>query len=68
MSNQTRFIKSERRAFLKGAAVVGGVAAVAPATTMASDEQPVVIDEDDLMPKGYEENEYIRKYYDRARF
>lgn len=62
-----KFIKSERRSFLKGAVVATGAAAVAPATTVASDvKEPV---EPQLkVDKGYKENDYIRNYYDRARF
>ncbi len=62
-----KFIKSERRSFLKGAVVATGAAAVAPATTVASDlKQPV--ETLDKNSKGYKENDYIRNYYDRARF
>lgn len=67
MKQKTKFIKSERRSFLKGAAVAGGAAVIAPAVVVAAEttapvETPVTGD------KGYEENGYIRKYYDIARF
>lgn len=62
-----KFIKSERRSFLKGAVVATGAAAVAPATTVASElKEPVEVQ--DKADKGYKENDYIRNYYDRARF
>lgn len=67
MEQKTKFIKSERRSFLKGAAVAGGAAVIAPAAAVAAEAtpvEPVVIKAD----KGYEENEYIRSYYDLARF
>ena len=65
--SKTRFIKNDRRAFLKGAAVAGGAAVVAPGVATAKQETPLVTP---VKPdtKGYEENEYIRNYYDRARF
>ncbi len=62
-----KFIKSERRNFLKGAVVAGGAAVVAPSAVVAAPKVEVVkipATED----KGYEENDYIRNYYDRARF
>ena len=65
--SKTKFIKNDRRAFLKGAAVAGGVAVVAPGTASASVTAPPI---EPVQPadKGYEENEYIRNYYNRARF
>ena len=62
-----KFIKSERRSFLKGAVVAGGAAVAAPSTTVAS-EKPEPLQVEDKGSKGYKENEYIRNYYDRARF
>jgi len=63
-----KFIRSDRRAFLKGAAVASGAAAVAaPATVLAEPldaKTPLV----KAPHKGYEENSYIRDYYERARF
>ena len=62
-----KFIKSERRSFLKGAVVATGATVVVPATSVASDlQQPV--DAQNKADKGYKENDYIRNYYDRARF
>ena len=62
-----KFIESERRNFLKGAVVATGAAVVVPATTVASElEEP--LKPADKADKGYEENDYIRNYYDRARF
>lgn len=65
--SKTRFIKNDRRAFLKGAAVAGGAAVVAPGIATANEATPQITP---VKPaaKGYEENEYIRNYYDRARF
>ena len=65
--SKTKFIKNDRRAFLKGAAVAGGAAVVAPTAVTASEQVPAV---QPVQPadKGYEENEYIRNYYNRARF
>jgi len=65
-----RFIRSDRRSFLKGAVVAGGAAVVAPSAASATDVLPEV---EDLkgpgkVDKGYEENDYIRNYYERARF
>lgn len=65
--SKTKFIKTDRRAFLKGAAVAGGAAVVAPAAATAAEEAPQL---EPVQPgsKGYKENEYIRNYYNRARF
>ena len=67
MKQEPKFIKSERRSFLKGAAVAGGAAVIAPTVAVATEAavpvEPVVAGD-----KGYEENGYIRKYYDIARF
>lgn len=62
-----KFIKSDRRNFLKGAAVAGGAAVVAPNVTVAS-EKVEMVKVPEVKDKGYEENDYIRNYYDRARF
>lgn len=67
MKEKTKFIRSDRRSFLKGAAVAGGTAAVAPSVTLASDK-PAVVNPVIEGDKGYEENDYIRNYYERARF
>lgn len=67
MDKKTKFIKSDRRSFLKGAAVAGGAAVVAGTAEAA---EPVVPVEpvSGKADKGYEENDYIRNYYNRARF
>lgn len=67
MTHKTRFIKADRRSFLKGATVASGVALVAPTAALAA-EVPVAPVEPSSGDKGYEENDYIRTYYDRARF
>jgi len=68
MKEKTRFIRSDRRSFLKGAAVAGGTAAVAPSVALASELPADDIPSLQVVDKGYEENEYIRNYYERARF
>ncbi len=67
MKKEIKYIEDNRRSFLKGAVVAGGAAVVAPSVVIAA-EEPLV--EVDVSPadKGYEENDYIRNYYDRARF
>ncbi len=65
MSN--KFIKTDRRNFLKGAAVAGGTAVIAPNAAVA-DVKIEAVKEPAIKDKGYEENDYIRTYYDRARF
>ncbi len=67
MKEKAKFIRSDRRSFLKGAAVAGGAAVVAPSVATAS-EAPVPDVSATKLDKGYEENDYIRNYYDRARF
>lgn len=62
-----KFIKSDRRNFLKGAVVAGGAAVVAPTTAVAS-EKPETVEVSTKADKGYQENDYVRNYYDRARF
>ena len=68
MDRKTRFIKSDRRSFLKGAAVAGGAAVVAAGTADAAEPVVVVEPVTGNAAKGYEENDYIRNYYNRARF
>lgn len=67
MKQKTRFIETERRSFLKSAAVAGGVAVIAPTAAVATESTPEAepVASGD---KGYEENDYIRKYYEIARF
>jgi len=67
MKEKAKFIRSDRRSFLKGAAVASGAAVVAPTVATAS-EGPVIEAPTAKLDKGYEENDYIRNYYDRARF
>jgi len=67
LNKSPKFIRSDRRNFLKGAAVAGGAAAVAaPVTTIAA--EPEKIDVSPAADKGYEENDYVRDYYQLARF
>jgi len=51
-----KFIKTERRSFLKGAVVATGAAAVIPATTTAA-EAPAPVKVQDKADKGYAEND-----------
>lgn len=60
------FINANRRGFLQGAAVAGGVAASGVATAGSTDipaDQPATV----VGSKGYELNDYVKKYYKRAR-
>lgn len=67
MNKSPKFIRSDRRNFLKGAAVAGGAAAVAaPVTTIAVEPEKIEVSPE--LDKGYQENEYIRDYYQLARF
>jgi phosphodiesterase/alkaline phosphatase D-like protein len=67
LNKSPKFIRSDRRNFLKGAAVAGGAAAVAaPVTTIAA--EPKTPEVAPVADKGYQENEYIRDYYQLARF
>lgn len=68
MKQKTKFIKSQRRSFLKGAAVVSGAAVIAPAAAVAAEPAVAVEATPVAGDKGYKENGYIRKYYDLARF
>ena len=68
MDKKTKFIKSDRRSFLKGAAVAGGAAVVAAGTAEAAEPAVAVEPVTGVADKGYEENDYIRNYYNRARF
>jgi len=64
-----KFIKSDRRKFLKGAVVAGGAAATATVAPNAAATDIEVPSEGKVEGhKGYKENDYIRNYYDRARF
>lgn len=60
------FIDANRRGFLQGAAVAGGVAAsgvaVAADSIDQSDQSAIVVD-----GQGYELNDYVKKYYKRVR-
>jgi len=70
MSDQQQSEKLSRRAFLKSAAVAGGVATV---TTLGSQVQASAEDQSpaskEASPdKGYRETPHIRQYYEKARF
>ena len=61
------FINANRRGFLQGAAVAGGVAATGVAVAADSidsqTDQPAIVADG----QGYELNDYVKKYYKRAR-
>ena len=67
MKKSPKFIRSDRRGFLKGSALAGAAAVTASPTVLKAEtlepEAPVV-----KADKGYEENDYIRSYYETARF
>jgi len=67
-AKQPAFIDANRRGFLQGAAVAGGVAATGVA--VAADGTEIPVDQADVAVngKGYELTDHIRKYYKRARF
>lgn len=70
MSRRPKAVKSSRREFLKGAAVVGGAATLAVVAKGAvakapSPAEPVATPE---APKGYHVTPHIEQYYEKARF
>ncbi|MFK7995489.1 MAG: twin-arginine translocation signal domain-containing protein [Granulosicoccus sp.] len=62
------FINANRRGFLQGAAVAGGVAATGVAAAADSVDVPVDQMAKTVEGKGYELTDHVRKYYKRARF
>lgn len=64
---EPKFINAKRRGFLQGAAVASG--AVASGAAVSSEVLEVEVEA--LPPenghKGYENNEYVKRYYARAR-
>lgn len=65
-------VSMNRRGFLKGAAIVGGAAAVSTLSQgVTADtqivEKPAAKTADDE-PKGYRMTPHIREYYEKARF
>lgn len=66
--DQPAYINANRRGFLQGAAVAGGVAATGVAVAADTvDETPVQLDTS-VKSKGYKRSEHVEKYYQRARF
>lgn len=69
MSKKSKAVRSSRREFLKGAAVMSGAATLAVvakgAAAKAPEEAPVTTPE---RPKGYHVTPHIQQYYDKARF
>ena len=68
MKKKAKFIRSDRRSFLNGAAVASGAAVVAPSVATAAEVPVADTPPTAKLDKGYEENDYIRNYYDRASF
>ena len=66
---EPNFINAKRRGFLQGAAVAGGTvasgAAISSEALTANDAVELVQPEN--RHKGYEDNEYRKRYYARAR-
>lgn len=68
---QPNYINAKRRGFLQGATVAGGAVVGGVATGVESSGFPVA-EAAPIQPekehKGYEENDYVRRYYARARY
>jgi hypothetical protein len=61
------FINAKRRGFLQGAAVASGAVASGAAVSSEVFEVEVDVQQAEKGDKGYEDNEYIKRYYARAR-
>ena len=61
------FINAKRRGFLQGAAVASGAVATGTAVSAETLEPSVDVIQPVKGHKGYEENEYRKRYYARAR-
>ena len=61
------FINAKRRGFLQGAAVASGTVASGAALSGEVLEAPIEVVEPEQVSKGYERNEYVKRYYARAR-
>ena len=64
---EPNFINAKRRGFLQGAAVAGGTAA----SGVAVSSEVFEVEAEAIQPKtghkGYERNDYVKRYYERAR-
>jgi nitrous oxide reductase len=64
-------VSTNRRGFLKGAAIVGGAAAVSTLSQGVTADTQIVekpANAADDEPKGYRMTPHIREYYEKARF
>ena len=61
------FINAKRRGFLQGAAVASGAVATGSAVSAEVLEPAAEVIQPVKGHKGYEENEYRKRYYARAR-
>lgn len=61
------FINANRRGFLQGAAVAGGVAATGAVAAADSIDVQAETPAAPTNGKGYELTDYVKKYYQRAR-
>ena len=64
-------VTMNRRGFLKGAAIVGGAAAVSTLSQGVTADTQIVekpAKAADDKPKGYRMTPHIREYYEKARF
>jgi hypothetical protein len=64
---EPNFINAKRRGFLQGAAVAGGTVASGVAVSSEVFEAEAAVLQPEKGHKGYEENEYRKRYYARAR-
>jgi hypothetical protein len=64
---EPNFINAKRRGFLQGAAVAGGAVASGAAVSSEVLEIEVAPLQPENGHKGYENNEYRKRYYARAR-
>ncbi len=64
-------VSMNRRGFLKGAAIVGGAAAVSTLSQGVTADRQIAAEPAppaDDKPKGYRMTPHIREYYEKARF
>lgn len=64
---EPNFINAKRRGFLQGAAVASGTVASGVAVSSEVFEAETVLLQPEKGHKGYEDNEYRKRYYARAR-
>jgi hypothetical protein len=64
---EPNFINAKRRGFLQGAAVAGGTVASGVAVSSENFEVELEALQPEKGHKGYEANDYIKRYYARNR-